>query len=80
MNNIIYWWKYEFFISVVYYKIKSRLRIRKANKYNGNDEFHISLNIDVNALLYMNKKRRNIYLTNLYKRREHAHDKEGLYL
>lgn len=39
------------------------------------DEFHQSLDIDTGAMLEMNKKERDLYLKDLLKRRESAHQK-----
>ena len=46
-----------------------RLWVRK-------DEFHSSLNMDVNAMLGMSKKQRDAYIKDLYRRRQIAHKRD----
>jgi len=57
-------------IKLIKNRIWSKLWIRK-------DEFHSSLNIDVESMLYMNEKQREKYTIDLIKRRNIAH-KRGL--
>ena len=47
----------------------NRLWIRK-------DEFHSSLNMDVNAMLEMSQKQRDAYIKDLCKRRQIAHERD----
>ena len=46
-----------------------RLWVRK-------DEFHSSLNMDVNAMLGMSKKQRDAYIKDLCRRRQIAHERD----
>ena len=47
----------------------NRLWVRK-------DEFHDSLNTDVNAMFEMSRKERIAYIEDLYKRRQIAHERD----
>lgn len=57
-------------IKLIKNRIWSKLWIRK-------DEFHSSLNLDAESMLYMNEKEREKYTIDLIKRRNIAH-KRGL--
>lgn len=57
-------------IKLIKNRIWSKLWVRK-------DEFHSSLNLDVESMLYMNEKEREKYTIDLIKRRNIAH-KRGL--
>ena len=57
-------------IKLIKNRIWSKLWIRK-------DEFHSSLNLDAESMLYMNEKQREKYTIDLIKRRNIAH-KRGL--
>jgi hypothetical protein len=47
----------------------NRLWIRK-------DEFHSSLDMDINAMFEMSQKQRDAYIKNLYKRQQIAHERD----
>lgn len=57
-------------IKLIKNRIWSKLWVRK-------DEFHSSLNLDAESMLYMNEKEREKYTIDLIKRRNIAH-KRGL--
>jgi hypothetical protein len=44
-------------------------------KYNGNDEFHKSLDMDIFAMMVMTKEEQDAYLIDLRKRRNRMHEK-----
>ena len=46
------------------------------NLYIRKDEFHKSLDLDLNAMLVMDKKEREKYYKNIMKRRNIAHEKD----
>lgn len=65
-------------ISKVIYEIKlipSRILIFWDSLYNGDDEFHESLDLNISVMLKMNDEDRITYVQNLVKRRNQAHIK-----
>ncbi len=53
-----------------------RLRLWWHKLWIREDEFHESLNMDIEAMLVMNKKEREAYIKDLIKRRDIAHRRE----
>lgn len=56
--------------------VLSRLRLLWSRLYIRKDEFHRSLDLDIDAYATMSKKKRDKYLTDLTRRRSIAHRKE----
>lgn len=46
-----------------------------SDDYTGDPEFHPSLNIDAEYAMSLNQKDRDVYLTDLLRRRQRAHEK-----
>ena len=56
--------------------IPTRIKLAKDRTYDGDDEFHHSLNMDLTALLKMNEKDTEKYMNDLCRRRNLAHIKD----
>jgi hypothetical protein len=56
--------------------IPTRIKLHKDRQYNGDDEFHHSLNMDITALMKMNEKDTAKYMNDLVRRRDFAHRKD----
>ena len=54
----------------------SRLRLYWARLYVRKDEFHSSLDLDMDTLATMNKKEQEWYFNDLARRRKIAHERE----
>jgi len=54
-------------------RLRSRARIWRARRYRGEDEFHSSLNMDVEAMLDMTEAEREAYMEDLIRRRDQLH-------
>ena len=54
------------------------MKLWKDRQYDGDDEFHHSLSMDVTAMLKMNDKDKKKYLNDLVRRRNAAHEKDML--
>ena len=76
-------WKIKRWIkgTKLYYNINlipTRMKLWKDRQYDGDDEFHHSLSMDVTAMLKMNDKDKKKYLNDLVRRRNAAHEKDML--
>lgn len=65
------WWPFR-----KYRRWRSLARVKRDQKYDGNDEFHPSLNMDGLAMLDMTKEEQEEYLEDLVRRRNRAHYRE----
>ena len=63
------WWPCK-----CYRRVKMRVRVWRARRYKGNNEFHHSLNMDVLSMLEMTKSEQEAYLADLMKRRSRLHE------
>ena len=70
IKKVMDWLIYQFKLS------KHRPRLIWNSLYIRKDEFHSSLDMDVMAMLDMNKKDRDKYINNLMIRRNIAHEKD----
>lgn len=56
--------------------LKYRPRMMWNSLYIRKDEFHYSLNMDIDAIMHMNDVERKAYMKNLCKRRDIAHNRD----
>lgn len=70
IKKVIDWLIYQFKL------LRHRPRLIWNSLYIRKDEFHSSLDMDVIAMLDMNKKDRDKYINNLMIRRNIAHEKD----
>ena len=73
---VIYYWSISNKLSFVGNFFHSRLKLFWYRLYIRKDEFHQSLNIDIEAMLSMNKKQQHNYMEDLGRRRNIAHIRE----
>jgi hypothetical protein len=63
------WWPFK-----VCRRAKMHLRVWRARRYKGTNEFHHSLNMDVWSMLQMTEPENKAYLDDLMRRRSRLHD------
>jgi hypothetical protein len=63
------WWPFK-----GYRRLKMHLRLWKARRYRGTNEFHPSLNMDMVSMLEMKESELETYLDDLTKRRSRLHE------
>lgn len=80
MKTSIFRLKLSIYLYIIKYEIISffkrnisRIRVRWYRDFVPEDEFHVSLNLDQDALLYLPEKEKDKYLRNLTRRRNLAH-------
>ena len=56
--------------------IPVRIKLYKDKQYDGDDEFHHSLNMDLCSMLKMNNEQQEKYINDLCMRRNRAHEKD----
>mgnify|MGYP001176861959 CR=1 FL=1 len=72
---VIYWETYDRFLSVKMFT-RSRIRLFWSRLWIRKNEFHQSLDIDVEAMLTMNEEQKESYMNDLARRRNIAHERE----
>jgi len=70
-------WKMERWRIVKWFQyIPVRIKLHKDKQYDGDDEFHHSLNMDVCSMIKMNENQQAEYMKDLVWRRNQAHYKD----
>lgn len=72
---VIYWETYDKLLNVKMF-IRSRIRLFWSRLWIRENEFHQSLDIDVEAMLTMNEEQKDTYMKDLVRRRNIAHERE----
>ena len=82
LSSKFYWYlldlkfKCSKFISNTGMFIRSRIRLLWSHSYIRKDEFHSSLDMDIEALITMNEKQKEKYVMDLVKRRNIARQRD----